>query len=104
MSFPLAAMKTPGISVRTIPQINNDEHHLCEVFLENVEVPVTNLIGEAGKGWTYAKMLLEGERTGSSYIFWNKREMRRLLAIAEAERLDGTPIARDPASIGRAHG
>ena len=97
MSFLLADMKTPGISVRTIPQINNDEHHLCEVFLENVEVPVTNLIGEAGKGWTYAKMLLEGERTGSSYIFWNKREMRRLLAIAEAERLDGNPIAKDPA-------
>jgi alkylation response protein AidB-like acyl-CoA dehydrogenase len=97
MSFLLVDMKTPGITVRTIPQINNDEHHLCEVFLENVEVPAGNLIGEAGKGWTYAKMLLEGERTGSSYIFWNKREMRRLIALAQAEELNGNPIAKDPA-------
>lgn len=97
MSFLLVDLKTPGITIRTIPQINNDEKHLCEVFLENVEVPAGNLIGEAGKGWTYAKMLLEGERTGSSYIFWNKREMRRLIAIAKAEELNGNPLAKDPA-------
>jgi alkylation response protein AidB-like acyl-CoA dehydrogenase len=97
MSFFLVDMKTPGITVRTIPQINSDEAHLCEVFLENVEVPVGNLIGQANMGWTYAKLLLEGERTGSSYIFWNKREMRRLVALAKAEELDGNPIAKDPA-------
>ncbi len=82
--------------MRTIPQINS-EKHLCEVFFENVEVPVENLIGEEGLGWTYAKALLESERTTSSYIFWNKREMRRVLAIAKAEVLAGNPIASDPA-------
>ncbi|MBA3054659.1 MAG: acyl-CoA dehydrogenase [Sphingomonadales bacterium] len=96
MSFLLIDMTSPGITVRTIPQINN-EKHLCEVFFDNVEVPVANLIGEAGLGWTYAKKLLEGERTTSSYIFWNKREMRRVIALANAEALNGNPVAKDPA-------
>jgi len=97
ISMILVDMNTPGISVRTIPQINSDEQHLCQVFLDNVEVPAENLIGEPNKGWTYAKKLLEGERTGSSYIFWNKREMRRLVNIAKAEELRGNPIAKDRA-------
>lgn len=97
ISMILADMSTPGISVRPIEQINSDETHLCQVFLENVEVPAENLVGEPNMGWTYAKKLLEGERTSSSYIFWNKREMRRLISLARAETLNGYPIARDPA-------
>ncbi|MFO1533891.1 MAG: hypothetical protein ABR562_09450, partial [Thermoplasmatota archaeon] len=49
------------------------EAHVCEIFLENVEVPADQLIGEAGMGWTYAKFLLEHERTTSSFIYWSKR-------------------------------
>ena len=52
-------------------------------------------------GWTYAKMLLDGERTGSSYIFWNKREMRRVKHLAQAEALNGNPIATDKAWLAR---
>lgn len=97
ISMILVDMSTPGITVRPIEQINSDEAHLCQVFLENVEVPADNLVGNLNDGWTYAKKLLEGERTGSSYIFWNKREMRRLVNVAKAEMLDGNPIVRDPA-------
>jgi len=96
ISMILIPMDTPGIQVRTIPQINTDEQHLCQVFFENVEVPAENLVGEENMGWTYAKKLLEGERTGSSYIFWNKREMRRVVNMAHREELGGNPIARDP--------
>jgi alkylation response protein AidB-like acyl-CoA dehydrogenase len=92
----LIDMKTPGIKVRQIPQLNGDAH-LCETFLDNVEVPVENLIGEPGKGWSYAKFLLEQERTASSFIYFNKREMRRVREIAKAEALGGSAVARDPA-------
>ena len=95
ISMILIPMDTPGIQVRTIPQINGDEEHLCQVFFENVEVPAGNLIGEENMGWTYAKKLLEGERTSSSYIFWNKREMRRLVNMASQEEQNGNPIAKD---------
>jgi alkylation response protein AidB-like acyl-CoA dehydrogenase len=92
ISFLLIDLKSPGITIRRIPQIN-DESELCEVFLDDVEVPADQLIGEPGQGWTYAKFLLDNERTTSSFIYWNKRELQRAKAIAEAETLDGVRLA-----------
>ena len=100
MSFLLIDLKSPGITIRQIPQING-EAHLCEVFLDNVEVPVENLVGEAGQGWTYSKFLLEHERTTSSFIFWSKRELARARRIAAAETLDGTALDQVPAFSAR---
>ena len=100
ISFLLIDMKSPGITVRRIPQING-EAELCEVFLDNVEVPASQLVGEPGQGWTYAKFLLDHERTTSSFIYWNKRELRRTKMIAETEKLDGVPLAQLPQFQGR---
>jgi len=95
ISFLLIDMKSPGVTVRQIPEING-EADLCEVFLDDVEVPADQLVGEPGMGWTYAKFLLDNERTTSSFIYWNKRELARAKAIARAEALDGTPLAELP--------
>lgn len=95
ISFLIIKMDTPGITVRQIPQING-EAHLCEVFLDNVEVPADQLVGEAGMGWTYAKFLLEHERTTSSFIYWSKRELARAKDIARGERRNGRPLSDDP--------
>ena len=84
ISFLIIKMDTPGITVRQIPQING-EAHLCEVFLDQVKVPASQLIGEPGMGWTYAKFLLEHERTTSSFIYWSKRELERAKDIARGE-------------------
>ena len=96
ISFLIIKLDTPGITVRQIPQING-EAHLCEVFLDNVEVPADQLIGEPGMGWTYAKFLLEHERTTSSFIYWSKRELDRAKEIARGEVVDGVAIADQPA-------
>ncbi|AJR23313.1 MULTISPECIES: acyl-CoA dehydrogenase family protein [Sphingobium] len=96
ISFLIIKMDTPGITVRQIPQING-EAHLCEVFLDNVEVPADQLIGEPGMGWTYAKFLLEHERTTSSFIYWSKRELARAKDIALGESVGGRRVADDPA-------
>ena len=39
-------------------------HSVNTVHFTDVKVPVENRIGEEGKGWTYAKGLLQHERTG----------------------------------------
>lgn len=96
ISFLLVPMTTPGITVRQIPQINTDAH-LCEVFLDNVEVPVANLVGEEGRGWEYAKALLDLERTDSSFIYLTKREIKRLKDLLALERRDGPADADDQA-------
>lgn len=95
ISFLLIDMQSPGITVRRIPQISG-EAHVCEVFLEDVRVPVENLVGAAGQGWSYAKALLEHERTVSSFVYFNKRELRRAKELATSESENGKPLAEVP--------
>lgn len=100
ISFLLIDLKTPGITIRRIPQING-EAELCEVFLDNVEVPVENLVGEEGAGWTYAKFLLDHERTTSSFIYFNKKEVQLAKAMAASLTSDGVTLDQHPRFQGR---
>lgn len=61
ISFLLADLKTPGVTVRPIRNIVGEEE-FCEVFLDNVQVPRENLVGKMNEGWTIAKALLGFER------------------------------------------
>lgn len=100
ISFLLIDMKTPGITVRPIDQIDGG-HELNEVFLDDVRVPKENLVGEPNKGWTYAKYLLEKERTTSSFIYYNKRNLEIAREIASAEQRNGRPLIEEPAFAAR---
>jgi acyl-CoA dehydrogenase len=61
ISFFLIDMKSPGISVRPIRTIGGD-HEVNQVFFDDVRVPIENLVGKEGAGWSYGKYLLEFER------------------------------------------
>jgi alkylation response protein AidB-like acyl-CoA dehydrogenase len=99
ISFLLIDMKTPGITVRPIITLDG-AHEVNEVWLEDVKVPVENLIGEENKGWTYAKFLLGHERTNIAGIGIAKRELARLKRIAEAEgKLDQPLFAARVAQV-----
>ena len=62
ISFLLIDKDTPGISISPIVTIDG-LHHTNQVFFDNVRVPVGNLVGKEGDGWTIAKFLLGNERT-----------------------------------------
>jgi alkylation response protein AidB-like acyl-CoA dehydrogenase len=83
ISFLLIDMKSPGITVRPIVTLDG-EHEINEVWLDDVEVPVANRIGEENKGWTYAKFLLGHERVSNAALGPSKRALRELKAIAAA--------------------
>ena len=95
ISFVLIDMTSPGITVRPIITMD-DEHQVNEVFLDDVEVPAENLVGEENKGWDYAKFLLSNERTGIAGIGQSKYEFARLKAIAATEKRRGKPLTEDP--------
>ncbi|AKJ30553.1 acyl-CoA dehydrogenase family protein [Caldimonas brevitalea] len=95
ISFLLIDMRTPGITVRPIITMDG-AHEVNEVWFENVEVPVENLVGEENQGWTYAKFLLGHERTNIAGIGIAKRELARLKRIATIERKRGRPLIDDP--------
>jgi len=86
ISFLLIDMRSPGVTVRPIKLLDGSVE-VNEVFFDNVEVPVENLIGEENQGWTYAKYLLGHERTNIADVNRAKRELERLKRVARAEGL-----------------
>lgn len=64
ISFLLIDLQSPGIRIEPIPLLAVD-HEVNQVFFDDVRVPARNLVGEPGKGWQYAKYLLELERGGT---------------------------------------
>ena len=95
ISFLLVDMKTPGVSVKPIITIEG-EHEVNEVHFEDVRVPVDNLIGEEGKGWTYGKVLLQHERTNIAAVHYSKFRLNRLKEQAAREVRGAPPLASDP--------
>ena len=61
ISYFLLDMTTPGIDVRPIRNAVG-ESHFCELFLTDVEIPATNLIGLENEGWQVAQQTLGAER------------------------------------------
>ena len=77
ISFLLIDMNTTGIEVKPIITIDGD-HEVNSVFFTDVKVPADQLIGEEGKGWTYAKFLLAHERFGIAGVPVVKVQIDRL--------------------------
>ena len=86
ISFLLIDMKTPGLTVRPIRMLEGG-NDLNECYLDNVRVPVDNLVGELHKGWSYGKYLLGHERTGIAGIGSCKQQLARARALAEQQGL-----------------
>ena len=96
ISFLLAPMSTPGITVE--PIINMAGHHAFnQVFFEDVRVPKENLVGELNRGWYVAATLLDFERSGIDYPAQARRTLDDLTEYAHnALGANGRPLSKDP--------
>jgi alkylation response protein AidB-like acyl-CoA dehydrogenase len=88
ISFILADLATPGVTIRPIRNLA-DEREFCEVFLQDVRVPLGNLVGAVDEGWTVAKALLGMERLAISSPSLSRHSLRALRALGEAMGLAG---------------
>ena len=70
-------MDTPGIEVRPIETLLGSSE-FCEVFLDDVRVPVANRVGEENDGWRVTNVTLSFER-GTAFV----SEMVDALRMAE---------------------
>ncbi len=61
LSFILAPLRAPGVSVRPIPQLDGLPG-FAEVFFDAVEVPVSHCVGGEGEGWRVAMATAGFER------------------------------------------
>ena len=94
ISFVLIDMSSPGVTVRPIELISG-KSSFCEVFFDNVRVPVHNLVGELNGGWTVAKKLLDHERAAMAKFTEGGAPSHDALAVARPYLADAEPVWRD---------
>jgi alkylation response protein AidB-like acyl-CoA dehydrogenase len=87
-------MDATGVDIRPLRQLTG-EYEFNEVFLDDVAVPVENLIGPENDGWRVANTVLANER-GASFI-WREQVLHQAAIdalIAECTRRGTTRDAR----------
>lgn len=89
----LIDMTTPGVKVRPIANLRG-ETDFCEVFFDNVRVPVGNLVGEVDQGWNVAKSVLGHERIFLGAPTRPEIAMERLDKLARARGAFADPAFR----------
>jgi alkylation response protein AidB-like acyl-CoA dehydrogenase len=95
ISFILAEMSTPGITLRPIKLIDGS-YEVNEVWFEDVRVPAEQLVGEENAGWSYAKFLLSNERTGIARVGTSKVWLTEVKERAAKTAVGGTTLLEDP--------
>jgi len=94
LSMLLIDMDSPGLKVQPIETMD-EKRHSNEVFLDDVRVPVANLIGEEGKGWDYGKVLLDRERSfGAASALRLSQHLRGLREAAQERGRYYDPVFR----------
>ena len=98
ISVLVAPIDTPGIEVRRFPVLGGG--YLCEVFLDGVEIPAENLVGEVDRGWDVLMHTLDFERITAEKLGGLAWILDGLEArLAETDRLDETRAAALVASL-----
>ena len=84
-----------GVEIKKIDAMLN--HNTCEVFIDNLEVPAANLIGEEGQGFRYIvdsmnaeRILIAAECLGDARYF-----IRRAADYAKERVVFGRPIGQN---------
>ncbi len=77
ISLICAPMDAPGVTVHPIRLIDGSDE-LNRVEFIDVRVPAAYRIGEEGRGWHYANVLLRNERLSYAHIGAKRRDIARL--------------------------
>lgn len=81
----ICPMDTPGITVRPIRTITGSEE-FCEVYFDEVRVPVANRVGPENDGWRVAMVTFSFER-GTAFI---SEQLAAMELVAELAQLAKT--------------
>jgi alkylation response protein AidB-like acyl-CoA dehydrogenase len=101
ISWLILDMRSPGIDVRPLRTIDDDDH-FCEVYLDQVRVPVANRVGAENDGWRVTNVTLRFERgtAFASHTIEMRETLHALVRLAKVRR-DGAGVAWDDAGLRR---
>jgi len=92
----LVDLKSPGITMRRIPQMSGHPA-FCEVFYDNVRVPKENLLGGKNEGWSVALFGVYTEKAFGQMLINNaRRDFELLVQYCQETYVDGQPLAKRP--------
>ena len=89
ISYFLVDMKSPGITVRPLTNLAN-QNMFNEVFFEDVRVPARNLVGELNRGWYIGTTTLDFERSSIGSAVGIRLQLDQLVKYAREHEGDGT--------------
>ncbi len=97
ISFVLVPMTAAGVEVRPIRQISGDSE-FNEVFLDEVRVPLENVVGKLNQGWSVTRTTLANER---AILFMGQQmaltaTLRKAIAMAKEPDAHAIRAADDP--------
>ncbi len=95
ISYLLLDMHAPGVTIRPLRQMTGHSH-FNEVFLDDVRIPKSLMVGEKNKGWYIAMGTLEFERSGISAAIGRESTVKDLIKLAQETERDGQPLSKDP--------
>lgn len=86
ISWLIMDMRSPGVEVRQMKAIDG-ESHFCEMFLDEVRIPVGNRVGEENDGWRVTNVTLRFERgtAFAQHIITLRSQLRRLAELARQQ-------------------
>lgn len=95
MSQIIVPTDTPGFSVgRTIEKMGNHSSDTAELVFDDVRVPVSNTIGEIGRGFQQQMMQFQDERLVGSYLatMGARRALERTIEYLHQREAFGKPL------------
>lgn len=92
ISMMVVPLNAPGVEVRPLIDLQG-RHHFNEVFLEDVRVPLDNLVGEENRGWYINAQTMDLERSGGAHIGTLRRHLDECLAAARGLRASCAPVS-----------
>jgi alkylation response protein AidB-like acyl-CoA dehydrogenase len=97
LSYLVLDMRSPGVRVVPVRQLTGDPE-FNEIFLDDVRVPRTSMLGAPGEGWKVAMTTLSHERGthGVGLAARLEADMTAALARLIEPREDGTAPMQDP--------
>ena len=95
ITWVICEMSTPGIDVRPIETIEGGSE-FCEVFYDDVRIPLSNVVGDVGEGWSVAMATLSFER-GTAFTANQVRLAKIIEDLIDYARDHVGPDGRRPA-------
>ncbi len=104
LTWVICDMQLPGVQVRPIKALDG-VYHNCEVFYDNVRIPLSNVVGEVSDGWSVVMTTFQFERGQAGYSSFCQMAVHFEELITHARTMPGPgggrPALEDPVLIDR---